>query len=422
MIKKIFLGLSLLIGTTALAQQGTASPYSFYGIGNVNFSGTNEYKAMGGISTYSDSIHLNLKNPASFSKLRRTTFTLGGTTSFSQLKSDQATEKANSTLVDYIAVGIPLGRFGASFGILPFSSVGYKIQSNITVDNQKRTREFNGEGGINKAFAGLSYSILPNLQIGADFAYNFGDIDNSSTVFITDDGTGFFIPKGSRERVKTNYSGFSFNTGLIYTRKVKDYDWHTNFTFSPETKISAESSAFLDLVQIASTGGIVATESRDLETANNDLIMPTKFSVGTGFGKEQKWFVGAEFTHTQNSKLQNSYSTSALSKFEDSRKYAVGGYYIPKYNSFTSYFDRIVYRAGFRYENTGLVLDDQSIKDYAFSMGAGFPVGRNQTNVNLSLEYGQKGKTSNSLIKENYFNVSVGISLNDTWFVKRRFE
>lgn len=422
MIKKIFLGLSLLIGSTALAQQGTASPYSFYGIGNVNFSGTNEYKAMGGISTYSDSIHLNLKNPASFSKLKLTTFTLGGTNTSSTLKSNGMKEKANSTLVDYIAVGIPIGRFGASFGILPFSSVGYKIHSDIAVGEQKRSRDFVGEGGINKAFAGVSYSILPNLQIGADFAYNFGDIDKSATVFISDDGNDFFISKGSRERVKTNYSGFTFNTGLLYNRKVKGYDWHSSFTYSPETKISAESTAFLDIVQIANSGAITAVETREIEAANNDLTMPSKFTVGTGIGKAQKWFVGAEFTQTQNSQLKNNYLTSDMASFEDSQKYTVGGYYIPKHNSFTSYFDRIVYRAGFRFENTGLVLDNQSINDYAFSLGAGFPVGRNLTNINLSLEYGQKGKNTNTLIQENYFNVSVGISLNDLWFVKRRFE
>lgn len=422
MIKKIFLGFSLLIGTTALAQQGTASPYSFYGIGKVNFSGTNEYKAMGGISTYSDSIHLNLKNPASFSKLRRTTFAMGGTTNFTTFKNNEFSEKAQSTLVDYIAVGIPLGRFGASFGILPFTSVGYKINSTITVGDQNRAKDFTGEGGINRAFAGISYSILPNLQIGADFAYNFGDIDNNSTVFITNDGTGVFLTKGSRERVKTNYSGFTFNTGLIYSRKIKNYDWHSNFTFSPETKISADTSNFLETVQIASNGSVVSVETRELEMINSDLTMPAKFTLGTGIGIEQKWFVGAEFTHTQNSKLQNNWKSSAKATFEDSQKYTIGGYYIPKYNSFTSYFDRIVYRAGFRYENTGLVLENQSINDYAFSMGAGFPVGRNQTNINLSMEYGQKGKNSNNLIKENYFNISVGISLNDLWFVKRRFE
>ncbi|WP_430613923.1 outer membrane protein transport protein [Flavobacterium sp. JP2137] len=422
MIKKIFLGLSLLIGSTALAQQGTASPYSFYGIGNVNFSGTNEHRAMGGISTYSDSIHLNLKNPASFSKLKMTTFTLGGTNTSSQFKSNEYTEKASSTLIDYIAVGIPLGRFGASFGILPFSSVGYKIHSEVAVGDQMRAKDFNGEGGINKAFAGLSYSILPNLQVGADFSYNFGDIDNNSTVFITDDGTGFFLAKGSRERIKTNYSGFSFNTGLIYTRKLKNLDWHNSATFSPQTKINAETTAFLETVQIANSGGVVSVETREQTGTDNDLTMPSKFSIGSGIGKANKWFVGAEFTQTQNSKLKNNWKTTEKAGFEDSQKYAIGGYYIPKYNSFTSYFDRVVYRAGFRYENTGLVLENQSINDYAFSLGAGFPVGRNFTNINLSLEYGQKGKTTTNLIKENYFNISVGISLNDLWFVKRRFE
>ena len=39
--------------------------------------------------------------------------------------------------------------------------------------------------------------------------------------------------------------------------------------------------------------------------------------------------------------------------------------------------------------------------------------------MNISLEYGQKGKTANNLIKENYFGVKVGFDINDIWFRKR---
>ena len=65
MIKRIVL---VFFGFTfkALAQEGTASPYSYYGIGSVKFKGTIENRSMGGLSIYNDSIHVNLKNPSAY--------------------------------------------------------------------------------------------------------------------------------------------------------------------------------------------------------------------------------------------------------------------------------------------------------------------------------------------------------------------
>ena len=69
MIKKISVALFLLFSIVSLAQQGTSSPYSFYGIGDIRFRGTAENRLMGGISVFPDSIHINIQNPASYSLL-----------------------------------------------------------------------------------------------------------------------------------------------------------------------------------------------------------------------------------------------------------------------------------------------------------------------------------------------------------------
>lgn len=418
MIKKIFLGLSLLTATASFAQQGTASPYSFYGMGDKNNGITNEYKAMGGVSVYSDSIHLNLNNPASLAKLQLTTLSLGGTFKNYSFKSQETTEKTGRNSIDYIAVGLPLGKFGVSFGLLPYSSVGYKISSQKQWNGQTHETSFDGDGGVNKVFAAVGYEILPNLQLGVDFGYNFGHTDNTAFTFITDNGDDYFIPNGTRQTRRTDYSGFTYDAGVIYSGKIKTYDWHASLTYSPEVKLDVDEKTTLEIVSTSN-----AIRDREvLSDLSTKITNPARTSLGFGFGKDQKWFVGAEFTHTANRKLNSDILYLKNASFENGQRYAVGGFFIPKYNSFTSYFDRIVYRAGFRYENTGLVVNNQSVNDFAFSLGTGLPIGRNLTNLNISLEYGQRGTTSKQLIKENYFNIAVGISLNDLWFIKRRFE
>ncbi|WP_158210164.1 hypothetical protein [Myroides phaeus] len=419
MIKKIFLSLSLICGSIAMAQQGNASPYSFYGIGNVNNSGTNEYKAMGGTSVYADSIHINLNNPASFGKLKLTTFSLGATAKFYDFASDDSNNKAKRQTLDYIAVGFPIAKkVGVVFGLTPFSNVGYKIngqQNNEEGQLIKNTYE--GNGGVNKVFLGAGYEIMPNLHVGVDVGYHFGNITNEAYKNIANIGDGSPLQTVSRELQELDYRGVSFKTSAQYAGKFRQYDWQANVTYSPQTKWSNDNLTKLQLVRVNQV-----IESQTIIDGNRKITNPQALDLGLGFGKEFKWFVGAQYTFTENRKLADSWNTSSISSFENSNKFSVGGFYIPKYNSFTSYFDRIVYRAGIRYENTGLVLNDKAINDMAVNAGFGFPIGRSFTNLNIGFEYGSRGTKSQGLTRENYFSMYVGFSMNDLWFKRRRFE
>ena len=108
--------------------------------------------------------------------------------------------------------------------------------------------------------------------------------------------------------------------------------------------------------------------------------------------------------------------------FENATKFVVGGLYINKYNSFTSYLDRIVIRGGFYFQNTGMVINGQSIKDRAFTAGLGLPLYGTFSNINIGMEFGKRGTTNAGLIEENYTNIHIGLSFNDLWFKKRKYE
>jgi hypothetical protein len=97
MIRKFLVVLFFLISFVSFAQQGSASPYSFFGIGDVRFKGTHDMNAMGGLSIVPDSIHINLKNPASYANLKLTTFTIGGSHNATKFESYKGAEKAKRT-------------------------------------------------------------------------------------------------------------------------------------------------------------------------------------------------------------------------------------------------------------------------------------------------------------------------------------
>ena len=173
MLKKIIFLLAFAITASAWSQ-GTTSPYSFFGIGNLNFRGTVENRLMGGVSTYSDSIHLNLLNPAGLAKLKLVNYSIAGSHKFNTLSTATASERATTTTLDYMAIGFPMGKFAGAFGLLPLTTSGYKLEN---IDGTSTT-QYTGSGGMNKVFFSLGYALTPNLSLGAEGNYNFGKISN----------------------------------------------------------------------------------------------------------------------------------------------------------------------------------------------------------------------------------------------------
>jgi hypothetical protein len=75
-----------------------------------------------------------------------------------------------------------------------------------------------------------------------------------------------------------------------------------------------------------------------------------------------------------------------------------------------------------RYTKTGTIIDSEEIDDKAITLGFGLPVSGSYSNVNLGLEFGQKGTTAKGLVQENYFSLALSFSLNDKWFGQRKID
>jgi hypothetical protein len=435
MIKKLVIVFIAFFAIKGYAQQGTASPYSFYGIGSLTFKGTVENRSMGGLSIYMDSIHMNLRNPAGYAgrnleyynnESRPVKFTVGGSHSSLNLKSDTSKDNASTSTLDYFALSVPIGKFGMGFGLMPYTSVGYKLES-IDEDDRVSNR-FNGQGGVNKAFLGLGYQITDNLSIGIDANYNFGNIQNSTIEFVFDND-GLPLQSQSRENNRSDLSGLSFNLGLSYRAMLNDkLELMSGFTFTPESNLTSKNERSFSTITVnSSTGQEFDINTVDANLAasgllETELIMPSKFSMGAGIGQPRKWFVGAEYTSQKTSNFSNPLYTSNSTTYEDATKFSLGGFYIPQYNSFSNYFKRAVYRAGLRYEKTGLNINDESINEFGISFGIGLPVGNAISNANLGFEIGQRGTINNNLIQENFINFQLSLSLNDRWFQKRKYD
>lgn len=413
MIKKIIIGTCLLLSFVSFAQEGTSSPYSFYGIGDVRFKGTLENRSMAGLAIEQDSIHINLQNPASFASLKLTAFTLGGSYNTTKLKTDIESANTRRSTLDYLAIGLPIGKFGVGFGLIPYSSVGYKIKSDGTQSDKK----FDGSGGLNKVFLGLGYKIAPNFSIGVDAHYNFGKIETNSLEFISD------IPIGTREKNTADLSGLNFNFGTMYQAKInKKLSIFSSVNYTLESTLVSKNIRNITTVQYDSNNNLVNVDPFDDIANESNLKLPNKVSFGAGLGEAKKWLVGAQVTMQNKGSLSNNYNAVENVTYEKHMAYSIGGYYVPDFGSYTSYAKRISYRGGFKYEQTGLVINSESINDIGVTLGIGLPITGSFSNMNFGFEYGKRGTTASGLVQENYANVSVGFSFNDKWFIKRKYD
>lgn len=417
MIRKILITIVAFASWGLTAQNGSSSPYSYFGLGEIMATGTVDNQMMGGISMHGDSIHINLQNPAAYGKLKLTTYAAGISYKTLGYKSADVKESSALTNLDYLSIGVPISsRMAIGFGVMPFSSVGYNIQSTIiNADETSLLNEYSGDGGLNRVYVSLGYQIKEDLSIGATLNYNFGTI-NSTRIQSSSD-----VQFGTLDRRESKLSGYDFNYSLNYTPKLNaKYRLYSSLAFDTQINLNSENKQSL--------GSFSRLNGQDIEVFDvnlqaqglkaTDVRVPTITTLGVGIGEDLKWFVGTEYSFQTLSDYKNDFFQVDNLQYNDATVFALGGYYIPEYNSFTSYFRRVVYRAGLRFSNTGMIVNNETVNDFGITFGTGLPL-QGISNLNIGFEIGKRGTIDAGLIKENYFKINIGLSLNDKWFHKR---
>ncbi|MGB5170417.1 MAG: hypothetical protein WBN69_03195 [Eudoraea sp.] len=419
MSKKIVFIILCLVVVTTYGQNSSVSPYSYHGIGDIRAQSTVENQSMGGLGMYTDSIHTNLKNPAAYGKLRLVNYTIAGGHSEIRMTDFTASQQTSVTSLEYIAIGIPLTpKLGIGIGVLPYTSMGYNTFSdNISARQDTIANQDGGEGGLNKVFLSAGYEITKNFHLGATVNYSFGSLEYRSVQNIA--GVQYGVVNTKFSQIK----GFDFNYAATYTPKIKGrYTLFSSITVNTQANLVSQNEETLGSFSTI-TGEVIEGRDVNLDAQNlknTELKIPTTTTLGLGFGRDKRWFLGAEYSLQGLSSFRNEFVDQNNIIYEDATTIAIGGYIVPDYASFTSYAKRVNYRFGGRYENTGMIINGKEINDYGITFGLGFPLGSGFDNINLGLTYGIRGTATANLVEESYFKVNIGLSFNDKWFQKRK--
>lgn len=429
-------GLGMLLSMASFAQSSSShSPYSQFGLGQMREDLLPQMRGMGGLSTavrlQGGLPVLNISNPASYSGFNRTILDAGLYGNITQLEKGSLADHTADFAFSHFAFGFSLNKTngpkigGISFGLIPYSDVGYHTNASRHIDNTPYSTSLVGEGGLNKAYVGYGVSPFKNFSVGANVGFLFGNLYNKSVIE---------FPRGY---------GF-YNTSQTNTRRVTgmvvDYGAQYLLPLGNQTSLSIGYSGSLNnAVKSKMTSMVTRTQTDDYSNdvteqvpidtssihmlSDRNINLPLKHSVGFTLSKGINWMVGADFNYADWTKFQTNVGEDPLGK---NIGVAVGGQIKPDPTSL-NYLKVIDYRLGFRYNKTQITINDQRINDMAVTVGLGLPLpeggfGRTFSNVNISAEFGQQGSMSNNLIRERYININFGFTINDAWFIRRSYD
>jgi hypothetical protein len=239
--------------------------------------------------------------------------------------------------------------------------------------------------------------------------------DYSNAVLDTNQTISFIPNIHELQRV----SGFRFTPGIAYKLdSIKNkYTLTLGATWEIKSTLNTEMDQILEKRNQVGTilfSDTLAFNEKGLAT------FPDRISAGLSFGRLDKWVVAADFAYT-------SYGTQAailgndLFPVQDGYRFSVGGELTPDIRSLGSYLKRVTYRAGFSTENGSYLVNGNAVKDFGINFGFSFPVNR-ISSLDMAFRTGKRGSEQLNGIEENYFKIYFGVTFNDQWFIKRRFD
>lgn len=422
MIKNLLGIIIVLFSVQSFAQKTDSSPYSSLGIGNEATQKTVREMSMGGVGTASNTFQLNFSNPASYAALVLTTYTLAGENRAYWFKDANASDNSSNAYLSYLGMGIPLGeKAGFAFGLQLNSTVGYHITEREfdATDELIKAAIYEGNGGTNRVFFGFGYELFKNFSAGLEAKYVFGKGENTVINQVRD------VELATKYYADAKVNGFGFKAGLLYHKDLGGnlfINLGTAIEF--ESNLDAKGNAYLYSVSVANLN---TPKDTILNVESNGIYKtPLKTNLGISIGDSNKWEVNVDYSFRKAIELEGSLlASNSKLKYQNASKFSVGGFYIPKFNSISSYWHRVSYRAGIRMEKTGLMFDGLStgteftpVDDFGISFGLGLPLGNRYSKLDASFEYGKKGTVENGLTQENYFNFRIGLQFSAKWFNK----
>ena len=432
-MRKLILA-TLLLGTviSVNAQSGTNSPYSQYGLGVLSDQTSGFNRGMNGVGLgFHEHNQINYLNPASYSAIDSLSFIFdaGISGQITNFEENGVKKNANNANFEYVVAGFRAAKhLGVSFGVLPFTNVGYNYTSTEKVGSQFNdatyTNTYNGEGGLHQVYLGVGWAPVKGLAVGANVAYIWGDYNKYVSNAYSNSNYNTVIRTYS-----TQVNSYKLDFGIQYTAKLSKKNWATiGATYSPGHNLGA--AADMNIISNNSQTNASDTAFFSIDNASE---LPHMYGVGLMWNHNDQWKIGFDYTlqkwgsleyprryvnvNDKNHVLDVDGAYSDRSKFNLGMQYCYG-----EYNR--HFFKRLRYRAGVSYATSYYKVNGiDGPKEISVSAGFGIPIMNNYNHRSFLNISGQWVKSSaRDLINENTFRLNIGFTFNEEWFRKWRMK
>lgn len=431
-------------GAKAFAQGGdyiSYTPYSIYGIGNLEQQGTPYNAAMGGVGIASrNNRYLNILNPAAITARDTLSvmmeFSLRNSNSIFSQNYDGVSHKSvfNGTNMGTIAMSFPIWRsLTAMGGITPYSSGGYNYrvkETNPAVIGHTGTITYDdyGQGSFYRLFGALGGMIGKRLSLGAEGGFLFGNYDKYFTQ--TFSKTGY---NSAQDSYKLHLNTWTGRFGLQYEQPLGT---KTKLGFGATYALASRLHGTMDY-RHQSAGSAetvdIGSKSYSLDTLRGASAVRLGSELGLGISLNREEKLRLELDYILSDWRSSGMDTSPGFSISDGKlafssgiRHSVraGMEFTPDRFSVRSFSKRISYRAGTYWNNEYYKVAGNEIHNFGITFGATLPIYvKGLVNgISISADLGQRGTMNNALVRERYFKVGVGVNLHDIWFIKPRYE
>lgn len=451
-LKKITISILLIINTLTVFSQivddnfknnqpKENSPFSRFGLGNLSSQYLIGNGSMGGLTAaYRDPYSYNPQNPASLSFMRATALEIGLYAKSNTISDNTNTSQNWSGNINHIALGFPTYsvinevldrkprdlRWGMGFSLIPFNTVGYNVSTIGKAPNTDTVNVLNyyiGSGGTYKVMWGNGVSYK-GFSAGVNAGFIFGRMNY---IRQTELSSNLINPYANYFEDNYNIKGFTWNAGLQYDitldkKKVSTDKGNRKHIViglygNPSTSFNTTSGSYYRRVILGTTTDSL-TSTSDIKGKGK---LPSEFTAGISYENGMALKIGAEYSTAKWSQYKNDARPETLS---DITQFAAGAEFILSKNKLKNEEEKVRWRLGFRTGKDPRSLQNEQLTMQSVSAGMGIPlrVGRGSQISFLSVGF-EMGKLGTSKLKENYFKISTGFTLNDnTWFLKRKFQ
>lgn len=426
--KIILVSLAMMFSIGSFAQGGTVSPYSQYGLGEIAQKGGGLNQGMNGLGVGVHRSYLvNPLNPASYAMVDSLTMLFdvglsGQITNYNEAGKKDKTKTAN---FEYVLGSFRLSKvIGASFGILPLTSVGYKYNTSSRLNEQTTVvTNHSGDGGLHQLYVGVGARIFKPLSVGANVGYIWGGYDRSVV------GSSGSTINTLSKFYSAEVNSYTLDFGVQYDHPIGKTDLLTvGLTYGLGHKLGTDATC-----KVISTNSSVSKADTTLMTVSNALELPHTIGAGLSYSHGDKWLLGADvqaqfWNKTDFPDYVNGQYTLRNDLLDNSYKFTLGGEYCPRWNA-RNIFQRIHYRFGAGYTTPYYKINGQTgPRQISATVGFGIPIANSYISrtslffpfLNISAQY--VNNRASGLIKENIFRINIGLTFNERWFAKWKVE